>query len=200
MFSETAKRLAPALLAVATLTLFNMTCLRPALAQTATAAQPDDVDTVLAAREYLKAIDYRSITEAKIATVARTKTALKIMLEREPLLENQEAKIIAARFTAEELRESSKFQRTVTGSLFRNFNRDMSSPFVTTEIYHSEIAKRFTAQQRAEVFNYLNSAVGQKWRKLMPELTKAEQEIGEEWGQQTQKAIDEAVRTGQELS
>ncbi len=195
------KRLAPALLTVATLSLSGVTCLSAALAQTATTVQEEDTPAVLAAREYLQAIGYKSALEARIAAAARTKVALKILLEREPLLENQEVKIVAARFTAEELRETSTFQRSATGALYRNFNREMSAnAFATPEIYRSEIGKRFTAEQRALVFNYLSSPVGQKWQRILPDIVKAEKEIGARWDRETQEAIQQAVRSGEEAS
>ena len=109
MLAMYAKRLAPALLAVATLPLSGVTCSNAAIAQTAATVQAQDSPAVLAAREYLQAVGFKSTIEARIAAVARTKVALKIMLEREPVLEDQEVKIIAAHFTAEELRETSKF-------------------------------------------------------------------------------------------
>jgi hypothetical protein len=201
MLATCAKRLTPALLAVAALSLSAVTCSSAAIAQSATTVQPAEPAAVLAAREYLRAIGYKTFVEAKIAAVARTKIAFKILLEREPILEDQEAKIIAAHFTAEELRETSKFQSSATGALYRTFNREMSAnPFTTPEIYRSEIAKRFTSEQRAVVFSYVSSSVGKKWQLVQADLTKAEKEIGEQWDRQTQEAIEQAVRTGQEAS
>ena len=37
-----------------------------------------------------------------------------------------------------------------------------TNPYTTPEIYRSEIAKRFSSSQRAEVFAYLKTDVGQK--------------------------------------
>jgi hypothetical protein len=49
-----------------------------------------------------------------------------------------------------------------------------------TGIYRSEIAKRFTSEQRAVVFTYLSSSVGKKWRRMLPDIAKAEKEVGEQ--------------------
>ena len=201
MLAINAKRLAPALLVAATLSLSGLTCSSAAIAQTATTAQAEDPAAVLAARDYLEAIGYRSRVEAKLAPLAKTKMALKIMLKREPILEDAVAKTYAARLTAQELRDAGKFFRSATGALYFSFNIEMNSnPYVNAEIYRTEVAKRFNPQQRAEVFAYVSSAVGQKMQRLLPDLVKAEREASDEWGAQTQKAIDQAIRTGEEVS
>ena len=55
MLALYAKRLAPAFVVVATLSLSGVTCSSAAIAQTASAAQAEDSDAVLAARDYLQA-------------------------------------------------------------------------------------------------------------------------------------------------
>jgi hypothetical protein len=198
MLPVSAKRLAPALFAVATLFLSAPAFSGAAVAQT---VAQEDSPALLAAREYLQATGYKSRTEARFAAVAKTKIALKIMVEREPLLETQEAKIYAARLTAEELREMAKFFRTATGTLYFNFNIEMNSnPYATAEIYRNEVAKRFTVQQRAEVYAYVSSSAGRKMSQVLPDLIKAEREAGDQWGQETQQEIDRAIRAGEEVS
>jgi hypothetical protein len=49
-----------------------------------------------------------------------------------------------------------------------------------TEIYRSEIAKRFTPEQRTVVFTYVSSSVGKKWQRMLPDIAKAEKEVGEQ--------------------
>lgn len=201
MLALYAKRLAPAFVVVATLSLSGVTCSSAATAQTATAAQAEDSDAVLAARDYLQATGFRPKFEAKLPALVPSKIGLKIAVEREPVLENEIAKIYAARFTAEELREASKFYRTATGTLYFDFNIEMNAnPYTTPEIYRSEIAKRFSSAQRAEVFAYLRAGVGQKMGRILPDVLKATKEAAEQWGRQTQEAIDRAVRTGDDVS
>jgi hypothetical protein len=201
MLALFAKRLVPAFVVVATLSLSGVTTSSPVTAQTATAAQAEDSDAVLAARDYLQATSFRSKFEAKLPALIPNKMGLKIALERVPVLENEIAKIYAARFTAEELREASKFYRTAAGALYFDFNIEMNTnPYTTPEIYRSEIAKRFSSSQRAEVFAYLKTDVGQKMGRIVPEVVKATKEAGEQWGRETEKAIGRAVRTGADVS
>lgn len=201
MLAFYAKRLAPALVVVATLTLSGVTCSSAATAQTATAAQVEDSNAGLAARDYLQATGFRSKFEAKLPALVPNKIGLKIALQRMPVLENEIAKIYAARFTAEELREASKFYRTASGALYFDFNMEMNAnPYTTPEIYRSEIAKRFSSSQRAEVFAYLKADIGQKMGRMLPDVLKATREAAEQWGRQTEEAIDRAVRTGEGLS
>ena len=75
-----------------------------------------------------------------------------------------------------------------------------TNPYTTPEIYRNEVAKRFTVQQRAEVFAYVSSSVGKKMQRLMPELVKAEHDAADAWGHDTQQDIDRAVRAGEEVS
>ena len=124
MLAIYAKRLAPAFVVVATLSLSGVTSPTAAIAQTATAAQAEDSDAVLAARDYLQATRFISKFQAKLPLLVPNKIGLKIALQRLPLLENEIAKIYAARFTAEELREASKFYGTATGVQYFDFNRD----------------------------------------------------------------------------
>jgi hypothetical protein len=201
MLAMHAKRLAPALVVVATLSLSALTHPSAAIAQTATTAQADDSAAVLAARDYLQATGFKSRFEANLPTMAKSKIALKIILEREPVLENDVAKIYAARFTAEELREASKFYRTASGNLYFNFNVEINTnPYVTPEIYRSEIAKRFSPQQRAEVFAYVSTGIGQKMIRTISDVVKATKEAAEQWGRETQEAVDRAVRAGEDVS
>ena len=200
MLAVHAKRLAPALFAVATLALSAPVFVSAAVAQTANTAQ-EESPVVLAARDYLQATGYRPRLEARLAPIAKSKVALKIMIEHVPAMEDQVVKIYAARFSAEELREAGKFFRTATGVLYFNFNTEMNTnPYTTAEIYRNEVAKRFTVQQRAEVFAYVSSSVGQKMQRLLPELLKAENEAAAAWGHDTQKDIDRAIRAGEEVS
>ena len=200
MLAPHAKRLAPALFAVATLALSAPVFVSSAVAQTANTAQ-EESPAVLAARDYLQATGYRPRLEAKLAAIAKSKVALKIMVEHVPAMEDQVVKIYAARFSAEELREAGKFFRTATGVLYFNFNTEMNTnPYTTAEIYRNEVAKRFTAQQRAEVFAYVSSSVGKKMQRLLPELVKAENDAAAAWGYDTQKDIDRAIRAGEEVS
>lgn len=201
MLALYAKKLAPAFVVLATLSLSGLTCPGAAIAQTATAAQAEDSDAVLVALDYLQATRFRSKFEAKLPALLPNKTGLKIALQRVPALENEIAKIHAARFTAEELREASKFYRTAAGALYFDFNIEMNAnPYTTPEIYRSEIAKRFSSSQRAEVFAYLQTGIGQKMVRLVPDMVKATREAGDEWGRQTQKVIDRALRTGDDVS
>jgi hypothetical protein len=201
MLAMYAKRLAPALVVVATLSLSGVTHPSAAITQTATTAQADDSAAVLAARDYLQATGFKSRFEAKLPTMAKSKIALKIILEREPVLENEVAKIYAARYTAEEVREASKFYRTATGTLYFSFNVEMNdNPYTTPEIYRSEIAKRFNPQQRAEVFAYVSTGIGQKMIRTIPDVAKATKEAAEQWGRQTQEAVDRAVHAGEDVS
>jgi hypothetical protein len=191
--------LAPALFAVATLSL-TAPAFSPAFAQTAKTAQ-EESPAVLAARDYLQAIGYKSRVETRFAAIAKSKVALKIMIEREPVLEGRVAKIYADHFTADELRSAGSFFRSATGVLFFNFNTEINAnPYVTPEIYRSEVAKRFTVQQRSEVFAYVSSSVGRKMQQMLPELVKAEHDAGDAWGQETQQEIDRAIRAGEEVS
>ena len=75
-----------------------------------------------------------------------------------------------------------------------------ANPFTTPDIYRSEIGKRFTPEQRALVFNYVSSPVGQKWQRMLPDITKAEKEVGAQWDRETQEAIERAVSAGEEVS
>ena len=201
MLALYAKKLAPAFVVVATLSLSGLTCSNAAIAQTATAAQAEDSDAVLAALDYLQATRFRPKFEAKLPALIPNKMGLKIALQRVPALEIEIAKIHAARFTAEELREASKFYRTAAGTLYFNFNIEMNAnPYTTPEIYRGEIAKRFSASQRSEVFAYLQTGIGQKMIRLVPDMVKATKEAGDEWGRQTQKVIDRALRTGDDVS
>jgi hypothetical protein len=201
MLALFAKRLAPAFVVVATLSLSGVTSSSPATAQTATAAQAEHSDAVLAALDYMQATRFRSRSEAKFAALIPNKMRLKIALQRLPVLENELAKIYAARFTAEELREASKFYRTVAGALYFDFNIEMNAnPYTTAETYRSEAAKRFSSSQRAEVFAYLQTDIGQKMIRMVPDVVKASKEAGEQWDRQTQEAIGRAVRTGGDVS
>jgi hypothetical protein len=201
MLALYAKRLAPAFVVVATLSLSGVTCSSAAIAQTATAAQAEDSDAVLAARDYLQATGFSSKFAAKLPALVPNKMGLKLALQRVPVLENEIAKVYAARFTAEELREAGKFYRTATGTQYFDFNIEMNAnPYTTQEIYRSEIAKRFSSSQRAEVFAYLKADVGQKMSRMLPDVLKATREAAEEWGRQTEKAIDRAVRIGDDVS
>jgi hypothetical protein len=201
MLALFAKRLAPAFVVVATLALSGATSSSPATAQTATEAPVEDSDAVLAAREFLQATGFRPKFEAKLPALLPNKAGLKIALEREPVLENEIAKIYAAHFTAEELREAGKFYRTAAGALYFDFNIEMNAnPYTTPEIYRSEVAKRFSPSQRAEVFAYLRASVGQKMGRVLPDIMKATKEAAEQWGRQTQEAIDRAARTGADVS
>ena len=201
MLALFAKRLAPAFVVVATLSLSGATSSGPATAQTASTAQAEDSDAILAARDYLQATRFRSKFEAKLPALVPSKAGLKIALERVPALENEIAKIYAARFTAEELREASKFYRTAAGTQYFDFNIEMNAnPYTTPEIYRSEIAKRFSPSQRAEVFAYLSASVGQKMVRVLPDVMKAIKEAADQWGRQTQEAIYRAVRTGADVS
>lgn len=201
MLALYAKRLAPAFVVVATLSLSGVTSSSAATAQTATAAQAEDSDAVLAALDYLQAIRFRSTFEAKLPALVPNKIGLKIALQQVPALENEVAKIHAARFTAEELREASKFYRTAAGTQYFNFNIEMNTnPYTTAEIYRSEVAKRFSPSQRAEVFAYLKTDIGQKMARIVPDLVKATKEAGDQWGRQTQEVIDRALRTGEGVS
>ena len=76
----------------------------------------------------------------------------------------------------------------------------MPIPIRFPETYRSEIAKRFSAAQRAAVFAYLQTDIGQKMIRVLPDLSKATREAGDEWGRQTQKVIDRALRTGDDVS
>ena len=201
MLALYAKRLAPAFVVVATLSLSGLTCSTAAIAQTATAAQAEDSDSVLAALDYLQATRFSSKFAAKLPALIPNKMGLKIALQRVPALENEIAKIHAARFTAEELREASKFYRTAAGTLYFDFNIEMNAnPYTTPEIYRSEIAKRFSSSQRAEVFAYVQTGIGQKMIRIVPDLAKATKEAGEQWGRETEKAIGRAARTGADVS
>jgi hypothetical protein len=192
--------LAPALFAVATLALSAPVFVSAAVAQISNTAQ-EESPAVIAARDYLQATGYRLRLGAKLAAIAKSKVALKIMVEHVPAMEDQVVKIYAARFSAEELREASKFFRTATGVLYFNFNTEMNTnPYTTAEIYRNEVAKRFTVQQRAEVFAYVSSSVGKKMQRLLPELVKAENDAAAAWGHDTQKDIDRAIRAGEEVS
>jgi hypothetical protein len=195
-----AKRWAPAFFAVAALFLSAPAFVSAAVAQTVKIAQ-EDTPAVVAAREYLQATGFKSRMERQFTAIAKTKIALKVMMEREPILEAQEAKIYAASFTAEELREAAKFFRTAAGTLYFNFNIEMNSnPYATPEVIRNEVAKRFTAQQRAEVFAYQGSSLGRKMQQVVPEVIKAERSLTEQWGQETQQEIDRAIRAGEEVS
>lgn len=201
MLALYAKKLAPAFLVIATLSLSGVTCSSAAIAQTATAAQAEDSDAVLAARDYMQATRFTPKFAAKLPALIPTKTGLKIALQRVPVLENEIAKIHAARFTAEELREASKFYRTAAGALYFDFNIEMNAnPYTTAEIYRSEIAKRFSLSQRAEVFAYLQTGIGQKMGRIQPDVAKAIREAAEQWGRETEKAIGRAVHTGADVS
>ena len=105
------------------------------------------------------------------------------MLEHEPKLEEQVANVYAARFSADELRAAGAFYRTTTGTLYATFNRGIAAnPYVTPEIVRAEIAKRFTTQQRGDVFTYLSGGVGKKMIGILPDLLKAGKEVTEQWG------------------
>ena len=200
MLALYAKKLAPAFVVVATLYLSGLTT-SAAIAQTATAAQAEDSAAVLAALDYLQATRFRPKFEAKLPALVPNKTGLKIALQQVPALENEIAKIHAARFTAEELREASKFYRTAAGTLYFDFNIEMNAnPYTTPEIYRSEIAKRFNSAQRAEVFAYLKTGIGQKMIRMVPDMVKATKEAGDQWGRQTQEVINRALRTGGDVS
>jgi hypothetical protein len=200
MLAVYAKRWAPAFFAVATLSLSAPAFPSAAVAQTVKTEQ-DESPAVLAAREYLQAMGYKSRMETRFAAIAKSKIALKIMMEREPLLEAKVAKAYAARLTADELREIAKFFRTPTGTMYFNFNTEINAnPYATPEIYRNEVAKRFTAQQRAEVYAYVSSSAGRKMSQVLPDLIKAEREAGDQWGQETQQEIDRAIRAGEEVS
>ena len=127
MLALYAKKLAPAFVVLATLSLSGFTCSSAAIAQTATAAQAEDSDAVLAALDYLQATRLRPKFEAKLPALLPNKMGLKIALQRVPALEIEVAKIHAARFTAEELREASKFYRTAAGTLYFDFNIEMNA-------------------------------------------------------------------------
>ncbi len=132
MLALFAKRLAPAVVMVATLFLFGVTWSSAAISQTATAAQAKDSDAALAARDYLQATRFGSKFEAKLPALVPTKRGLKIALQRVPVLENEIAKVYAARFTAEELRAASKFYGTATGAQYFDFNIEMNAnPYIT---------------------------------------------------------------------
>lgn len=201
MLAILAKRFAPALLAVATLSLSGFTFSNASLAQSAPTVQALDPAATLAARDFVQAIGFKSSFEAKLPAVARNKIALKVMLEHEPKLEEQVANVYAARFTADELRAAGTFYRTTTGTLYAAFNREIAAnPYATPEIVRAEIAKRFTSQQRGEVFTYLSGGVGKKMIGILPDLLKAEKEVTEQWGRSTQEDVDRAVRAGEEVS
>ncbi len=201
MLAMHSKRLAAAFIVVATLSLSGVTGSSTAIAQTVTTPEETDSPALLAARDYLQATGFKSRFEAKFPMMATSKIALKILVEREPVLENEVAKIYATRFTAEELRDASRFYRTATGTMYFNFNVEMNTnPYVTPEIYRSEIAKRFSSQQRAEVFAYVSTAVGQKMARILPDLVKVTKEAAEQWGRETQQAVDRAVSAGEDVS
>jgi hypothetical protein len=195
-----AKRLAPALVAVAALSL-SAVASSAEIAQPAAMAQAQEPAAILAARDYLLAVGHKSRIEARITAIATTQTSLKIMMEREPLLEEQVAKGYAALFTAEELREAGKFFRTASGAKYFNFNIEMNTnAYTTADVYRNEVAKRFTPQERAEIFAYISSALGKKMQRVLPELVKVEKEAAEQWGVETQKEIDRALRAGERVS
>ena len=201
MLALYAKRFAPAFVVVATLSLSGLTCSSAAIAQTAAAAQAEDSDAVLAARDYMVATRFTPKFAAKLPALIPTKSGLKIALQRVPVLENEIAKIYVERFTAEELREASKFYRTAAGAQYFDFNIEMNAnPYTTAEIYRSEIAKRFSLSQRAEVFAYLKAGVGQKMGRIQSDIVKAIREAAEQWGRETEKAIGRAARTGADVS
>jgi hypothetical protein len=201
MLALYAKRFAPAFVVVATLSLSGLTSPSAAIAQTATAAQAEDSDAVLAARDYMVATRFTPKFAAKLPALIPNKTGLKIALQRVPVLENEIAKIHAARLTADELREASKFYRTAAGAKYFDFNIEMNAnPYTTAEIYRSEVAKRFSPSQRAEIFAYLNAGVGQKMTRMLPDVLKAIRDAVEQWGRETDKAIGRAARTGADVS
>lgn len=196
-----AKRFAPALLAVAILSLSAVASLSAEIAQPAATAQAQEPAAIQAARDYLLAIGHRSRIEARISVIAKTETSLKIMLKREPLLEEQLAKSYAELFTTEELRQASTFFRTASGAKYFNFNIEMNNnPYATGDVYRNEVAKRFTVQERAEVFAYVSSALGQKMQRLLPELLKVERGAAEQWDVETQKEIARALHAGERVS
>ena len=197
MLATYSKRLAAALIVVATLSLTAGSSVT--VAQTAE-NEPQSAPLV-AARDYLQATGFRARFEAKFPDMVQSKIALKILVEREPILENEVAKIYAGNFTVEELRDASKFYSTSTGTMYFNFNVEMNTnPLVTPEIYRSEVAKRFSSQQRAEIFAFSSTAVGQKMARLVPSLAKIIKNAAEQWGRETQQVIDRAVRAGEGVS
>jgi hypothetical protein len=197
MLATYSKRLAAALIVVATLSLTAGSSVT--VAQTAE-NEPQSAPLV-AARDYLQATGFRARFEAKFPDMVQSKIALKILVEREPILENEVAKIYAGNFTVEELRDASKFYSTSTGTMYFNFNVEMNTnPLVTPEIYRSEVAKRFSSQQRAEIFAFSSTAVGQKMARLVPSLAKVIKNAAEQWGRETQQVIDHAVRAGEGVS
>jgi len=191
------KRLAAALIAVAILSLTA----GPSVTVAQSAESEPQSAALVAARDYLQATGFRSKFEAKFPAMVQSKIALKILVEREPILENEVAKIYAATFSAEELRDASKFYSTSTGTMYFNFNVEMNTnPLVTAEIYRSEVAKRFSSQQRAEVFAFSSTAVGQKMARVVPSLAKVIKDAAEQWGRETQQVIDRAARAGEGVS
>jgi hypothetical protein len=196
MLAKYAQRSVRALLVVAMLSPLSLS-----RAVAAPVAPAETTDAVVAARDFLQAVDYKAKTEAKITALAQTKVALQIMLEREPVLEDRVARLYAEYFTSDELREATKFHHSATGALYRDFNRDMNAnPFTTPEIYRNEIAKHFTPAQRAEVSSYVSGGIGRKMFRMAPGLIKAEQKLGEQWGRETQEIINRAVRAGAQVS
>jgi len=205
-----AKRLAAALVVVASLSLSAEAYLSSAFAQTAGTATTEDSARVIAAREFLEAIGFKSNLDAKFPAVAGRiadsnpglrytnidvrQVVLKILQQSEPDLEDQVAKLYATNFTTEELDKARDFYRTETGVLYSRFNREMNaSPYTTPEIMRSEVGKRFSPEQRAEVFNYLRDGVGQKMLRMLPDLLKAEKELTSRWGHKADEAIGRAV-------
>ena len=91
MLALFAKRLVPAFVVVATLSLSGVTASSPVRANS-TAAQAEHSDAVLAARDYLQATSFRSKFEANFPHNPK-QMRLKIALDRVPVLENEIAKI-----------------------------------------------------------------------------------------------------------
>jgi uncharacterized protein len=184
-----------------------------AMAQAAGAAPTMSAAAVDAARELLMVNGYRAAAEAKMPIAAEQmkqavdmdpvlrlsgvdvrQMALRVMHEREPALIGAVAKLYAARFTVDELRQATKFYHTPTGRHFAEFclhyTPDPRNPGHAAQ----EVARNFSAEERAAVWSFTNSALGKKLGTA--ELDQATRKISGAWGQWIGGQIERALRTG----
>ena len=123
--------------------------------------------------------------------------ALQLCHQREDDLIADIAKYYATRFTAEEMREVSTFYASEAGTLFLEFNQEQLKNPPTRESASSAFTRRFSADQRTAIVNYLRSAVGQKALHLEAELKKKIGEIAGERGLKIGFDIERALRNSQ---